>query len=50
MHVGVVRDLEAQRIKRERLVEFELQKQLEEEYKKVQSVSEPRLADAPTPK
>jgi protein PET117 len=38
MHAGVVRDLEQQRVKRERQADFEMQKQLEQEYKKVQSV------------
>jgi len=38
MHAGVVRDMEQQRIKKERQLDFELQKAMEEEYKKVQSV------------
>jgi protein PET117 len=38
MHQGVVRDMEQQRIKRERQLDFEMQKALEEEYKKEQSV------------
>jgi protein PET117 len=38
MHAGVVRDMEQQRIKRERQADFEMQKQLEAEYKKVQTV------------
>lgn len=38
MHAGVVRDMELQRVKKERLDDFEMQKALEEEYKKVQSV------------
>lgn len=38
MHQGVVRDLEQQRIKRERQLDFDMQKALEEEYKQVQSV------------
>lgn len=38
MHAGVVRDMEQQRIKRERQADFEMQKQLEQEYKKVQTV------------
>jgi len=38
MHQGVVRDMEQQRIKRERQLDFDLQKQLEEEYKREQSV------------
>jgi len=32
--------MEQQRIKRERLLDFEMQKQLEEEYRKVQNVSD----------
>lgn len=38
MHAGVVRDMEQQRVKRERQADFDLQKQLEEEYKKTQNV------------
>jgi protein PET117 len=38
MHAGVVRDMEQQRVKKERQLDFELQKAMEEEYKKVQSV------------
>lgn len=38
MHAGVVRDMEQQRIKRERQADFEMQRKLEEEYKKVQTV------------
>jgi protein PET117 len=40
MHQGVIRDMEQQRIKRERQVDFEMQRQLEEEYRKVQIVSD----------
>ncbi|KAI1500319.1 cytochrome c oxidase assembly protein [Biscogniauxia marginata] len=40
MHQGVVRDMEQQRIKKERQLDFEMQKALEEEYKKGQTVSE----------
>ncbi|KKY20923.1 putative cytochrome c oxidase assembly protein [Phaeomoniella chlamydospora] len=39
MHAGVVRDMEQQRIKRERQADFEMQRALEEEYKKLQTVS-----------
>jgi protein PET117 len=39
MHAGVLRDMEQQQIKRERQADFEMQRQLEEEYKKVQTVS-----------
>lgn len=38
MHAGVLRDMEQQKIKRERQAEFEMQRQLEEEYRKVQHV------------
>ncbi|KAI0470638.1 cytochrome c oxidase assembly protein [Xylariaceae sp. FL0804] len=39
MHQGVVRDLERQRIKKERQLDFDMQKALEEEYKQAQTVS-----------
>jgi protein PET117 len=42
MHEGVIRDMEQQRIKRERQLDFEMQRQLEEEYRKVQHVSDGR--------
>jgi protein PET117 len=38
MHAGVVRDIERQHIKRERQLDFEMQRAMEEEYKKVQTV------------
>jgi len=38
MHEGVVRDMEHQRLKKERQLDFEMQKAMEEEYKKIQSV------------
>ena len=38
MHAGVVRDMEQQRVKKERQADFGMQRELEEEYKKVQSV------------
>ncbi|KAK4186800.1 hypothetical protein QBC35DRAFT_515959 [Podospora australis] len=38
MHQGVVRDMEQQRIKRERQADFDMQRALEEEYKKEQRV------------
>ncbi|KAL7960151.1 hypothetical protein V8C34DRAFT_78903 [Trichoderma compactum] len=38
MHAGVVRDIEQQRIKRERQLDFDMQRALEEEYKREQSV------------
>ncbi|KAF2707222.1 hypothetical protein K504DRAFT_383703 [Pleomassaria siparia CBS 279.74] len=40
MHAGVIRDYEQQRVKRERQADFEMQKALEEEYRKVQTVSD----------
>jgi len=39
MHAGVIRDMEQQRLKRERLADFEMQAELEKEYRKVQNVS-----------
>ena len=39
MHQGVVRDMEQQRIKRERQLDFDMQRALEEEYKREQNVS-----------
>lgn len=38
MHQGVVRDMEQQRVKRERQLDFDLQRQLEAEYKQEQTV------------
>lgn len=38
MHAGVIRDMEQQRVKKERQADFEMQKALEEEYRKVQHV------------
>ncbi|KAL7920795.1 hypothetical protein ACQKWADRAFT_314513 [Trichoderma austrokoningii] len=38
MHQGVVRDMERQRIKKERELDFDLQRQLEAEYKLEQNV------------
>ena len=39
MHQGVVRDMEQQRVKRERQADFEMQRDLEEQYRKIQNVS-----------
>ncbi|PUU75830.1 hypothetical protein B9Z19DRAFT_1102719 [Tuber borchii] len=39
MHSGVIRDEERTRIKRERQLDFEMQRELEREYKQSQSVS-----------
>ena len=38
MHQGVIRDMEQQRVKRERQLDFAMQRELEAEYKKEQSV------------
>jgi protein PET117 len=38
MHAGVIRDMEQQRIKKERMADFEIQKALEKEYLKLQTV------------
>lgn len=38
MHAGVIRDVEQQRIKKERQLDFEMQRELEEQYKKLQNV------------
>lgn len=43
MHEGVVRDMEQQRVKRERQLDFDMQRELEQEYKKHQSVRESTL-------
>ncbi|KAL0942120.1 cytochrome c oxidase assembly protein [Colletotrichum truncatum] len=40
MHQGVVRDIELQRVKRERQLDFEMQRALEEEYKREQTVQD----------
>jgi protein PET117 len=45
MHAGVERDEERQRIKRERQADFELQRRLEAEYRKVQHVPEGQQKD-----
>ena len=38
MHAGVLRDVENQRVKKERQAEFEMQRALEQEYRKMQNV------------
>ena len=43
MHAGVIRDMEQQRVKKERQADFEMQRQLEEEYRKVQSVHDSQI-------
>ncbi|KAK4990590.1 hypothetical protein LTR66_003348 [Elasticomyces elasticus] len=40
MHAGVLRDMEQQRLKKERRLDFEMQKELEAEYRKIQTVSD----------
>ncbi|KAH8692386.1 putative cytochrome c oxidase assembly protein [Talaromyces proteolyticus] len=45
MHAGVERDEEKQRIKRERQADFEMQKRLEQEYRKIQNVPEGQNID-----
>jgi len=40
MHAGVLRDMEQQKVKRERLADFEMQKELEAEYLKIQTVKD----------
>lgn len=38
MHAGVLRDMEQQRIKKERKADFDMQRALEAEYRRVQNV------------
>ena len=40
MHAGVIRDMEQQKIKRERQADFDAQRELELEYGKLQTVSQ----------
>ncbi|RKF73109.1 putative cytochrome c oxidase assembly protein [Golovinomyces cichoracearum] len=40
MHQGVIRDLESQRLKKERQLDFDHQRILETEYKKLQNVND----------
>jgi len=47
MHAGVIRDMDQQRVKRERQLDFEMQRALEQEYKKVQNVRDGALGDRP---
>lgn len=42
MHEGVLADIERQRIKKERQLDFEMQAALEAEYRKIQNVSDGR--------
>lgn len=48
MHAGVIRDMEQQRLKKERQADFEMQRALEQEYKKVQSVHDGGIDPGPT--
>lgn len=47
MHAGVIRDFEQQRIKRERQADFEMQKALQEEYLKYQTVHDSSMPEPP---
>jgi protein PET117 len=38
MHVGVIRDMEQQKLRKERQLDFDMQRALEQEYLKVQTV------------
>ncbi|KAJ6443554.1 hypothetical protein O9K51_04733 [Purpureocillium lavendulum] len=49
MHEGVVRDMEQQRVKRERQLDFDMQRALEAEYKRHQTVHDSSEADARAP-
>ncbi|PNY23190.1 Uncharacterized protein TCAP_06872 [Tolypocladium capitatum] len=50
MHEGVVRDMEQQRVKRERQLDFDMQRELEAEYKRHQTVHDSTSeADAKAP-
>ncbi|KAI9835425.1 MAG: hypothetical protein M1819_002343 [Sarea resinae] len=49
MHAGVIRDMEQQRIKKERQADFDLQRALEQEYRKVQTVSDSGGSDVQRP-
>ncbi|KAL1902092.1 hypothetical protein Cpir12675_000199 [Ceratocystis pirilliformis] len=47
MHQGVLRDMEQQRIKHERQLDFDAQRTLEQEYMKDQTVKEADLTGVP---
>ncbi|KAG5970261.1 hypothetical protein E4U55_001763 [Claviceps digitariae] len=49
MHEGVIRDMEQQRIKRERQLDFDMQRQLEAEYKQHQTVRDSTIEASPSP-
>ena len=40
MHAGVERDVEQQRVKKERIADFQQQREMEAEYRKIQNVSD----------
>ncbi len=46
MHAGVIRDMEQQRIKKERQADFDMQRALEDEYRKVQRVNDGDIANS----
>jgi len=46
MHQGVIRDMEQQRLRKERQLDFDMQKALEDEYRKVQTVKDASGKDA----
>ncbi|GAB7366555.1 hypothetical protein MBLNU230_g8541t1 [Neophaeotheca triangularis] len=45
MHQGVIRDMEQQKLKKERQLDFDMQRKLEEEYRQVQNVSDSSEVD-----
>jgi protein PET117 len=47
MHAGVIRDYEQQRVKRERQADFEMQKELQAEYLKYQTVHDSSTPEPP---
>ena len=40
MHAGVERDVEQQRVKKERVADFQQQREMEAQYRKIQNVSD----------
>lgn len=48
MHAGVLRDMEQQRVRKERQLDFDMQKALEQEFKKLQTVEDTTNIDNPT--
>lgn len=49
MHAGVIRDMEQQKLRKERQLDFDMQRALEREYRKVQTVND-TTKDAPMQK